>query len=115
MRKIIITFVFILSAFVFSSCGVGNYTVSSGIEDNAKICFVDNHSYDITVTIDGQSYDTKTVKDKEFKSRRNIKKTTQYALPVDTGTHTISVVNDGKTVFSKKVVISTGETKIIRL
>jgi len=115
MRRHLIIVVCALFAFIFSSCGVGNYTVTSGVEDKANVCFVADHSYDITVTIDGQSYDTKTVKDKEYKSRRNLKKTVQYSLPVTTGTHTISVVDDGKTVYSKKIVVSTGENKIIRL
>ena len=116
MKKYLIIFVCALSAFVLSSCGVGSYTVSSGVEDKASVCFVANDSYDITVNIDGKSFDTKTVKDKEYKTRRNIKQTTKCALPVDTGTHTISVVNkDGETVFSKKIVVSTGETKIIKL
>lgn len=115
MRKIVITIVCAVSAFILSSCGVGSYTISSGVDDKANICFVDNHSYDITVTIDGKSFETKTVTDKEYKTRRNMKKTAQYALPVSTGTHTISVVDDGKTVYSKKIVVSTGETKIIRL
>lgn len=115
MRKITILLICALFTFILSSCGVGNYTVSSGIDDRANICFVDDHSYDITVNIDGQSYDTKTVKDKEFKTRRNLKKTVRYALPVSTGSHTISVVDNGNTVYSKKIVVSTGETKIIRL
>ena len=115
MRKIIFTLVVAVSAFILSSCGVGNYSVSSGVDDKANVCFVANNSYDIQVTIDGQSYDTKTVKDKEYKSRRNIKKTVQYSIPVSTGTHSISVVDNGKTVYSKKIVVSTGETKIIRL
>ena len=115
MRRFILTLVCAVSAIILSSCGVGNYTVSSGVDDRASVCFVDNHSYGIQVTIDGLSYDTKTVKDKEYKSRRNLKKIVKYAIPVDTGTHSIEVVNDGNTVYSKKIIVSTGETKIIRL
>ena len=115
MRKLVITIICTVSAFILSSCGTGNYTVSSGVDDKANVCFVADNSYDIQVAIDGQNYDTKTVKDKEYKSRRNLKKTVQYALPVSTGTHDIKVVDDGKTVYSKKIVVSTGETKIIKL
>lgn len=115
MKKNFVIIICAFFALAFSSCGVGNYTVSSGVDDKASICFVDDHSYDIQVTIDGQNYDTKTVKDKEYKTRRNLKKTVKYSLPVAVGTHTISVTDGGKIVYSKKIVVSTGETKIIRL
>lgn len=115
MRKYLIAVICAFFAISLSSCGVGNYSVSSGVDDRAGICFVDDQSYDIQVTIDGQTYNTKTVKDKEYKSRRNLKKTVEYSVPVTVGTHTISVDKEGNTVLSQKVVISTGETKIIRL
>ena len=115
MRKLFITLACLVSAFLFSSCGVGNYTVVSGVDDHANVSFVANDSYDIQVTIDGQSYDTKTVKDKEYKSRRNLKKTVKYALPLETGRHTIKVTRNGESVYSKEIIVSTGENKIIQL
>lgn len=115
MKKLFITLVCAFSAIILSSCGTGNYTVTSGVDDKASVCFVADRSYDIHVTIDGKSYETQTVKDKEYKTRRNMKETVKYALPVDTGTHSITVVNDGMTVYSKKIFVSTGEIKIIQL
>ena len=115
MRKQFIIIVCAFFALVLSGCGVGNYSISSGVDDKASICFVDDQSYDIQVTIDDQNFNTKTVKDKEYKSRRNLKKTVQYSLPLTVGTHTVSVNNGGNTVYSKIIVVSTGETKIIRL
>mgnify|MGYP007012515673 CR=1 FL=1 len=63
MKKLIIATLCFFVATLFNSCGVGNYTVTSGIEDKAAVCFSAASAYDIAVTIDGQQYATKTVKD----------------------------------------------------
>ena len=49
------------------------------------------------------------------KTRRDIKKTAKYLITTTPGTHDVKVTKDGKEVYSKKVVISTSETKIIEL
>ena len=75
MKKIIIASICLFVATLFNSCGVGNYTVTSGIEDEAAICFTASSAYDINVGIDGQPYQTSTIKDIAHKTRREIKNT----------------------------------------
>jgi hypothetical protein len=72
MKKLMIIAAFTM---LLTGCGVGNYSVQSGVEDAAFISFTDNVKQDITVTVDGQTYNIKTVKQKAYKSGRNIKQT----------------------------------------
>lgn len=115
MKKTIIATLCLFMASLFSSCGVGNYTVTSGVEDKASVCFSAPSSYDIDVTIDGQKYATTTVKDIAHKTRRNIKKTANCSIQTTPGRHKVEVKHEGKTVYSKEVMLSTGDTKIIEL
>lgn len=108
----IVLFSFVLS---FVSCGTGSYTVVSGKEDNARICFVANESYSIDVTIDGQNYSTQTVKDSQFKARRNMKETSKTAIIVAPGRHTVEVKKGGQQLYSKEVFVSASDTKVIEL
>ena len=80
MKKIIIATLCLFVATLFNSCGVGNYTVTSGVEDKASVCFSASSAYDINVTIDDQHYTTTTVKDIAHKTRRNIKETAKSAI-----------------------------------
>ncbi len=115
MKKIIITSLFLFVAAFFNSCGVGNYTVTSGVEDKAAICFSAPSAYDINVSIDGQVFTTSTVKDIAHKTRREIKSTAKHAIQTTPGKHKVEVTRDGMTIFSKEVMLSTGDTKIIEL
>ena len=49
------------------------------------------------------------------KSGRNIKQTAQNTIKLAPGQHTVSVTLGGKEIYSHKVFLSTGETKIIEL
>lgn len=100
---------------LLTGCGVGNYSVQSGVEDAAFISFTDNVKQDITVTVDGQTYNIKTVKQKAYKSGRNIKQTALNTIKIGPGQHDVKVLMNGADVFSKKIVVSTGEHKIIEL
>ena len=84
----------------------------SGKEDMAYLLFVSSKQYagkDVQVTIDnGQPFTTKVVKGKKSNRRG-----TQYGI--GTGTRTLKVSCDGKTLYEKKVFVSTQEVKQIIL
>ena len=112
MKKLMIIAAFTM---LLTGCGVGNYSVQSGVEDAAFISFTDNVKQDITVTVDDQTYMIKTVKQKAYKSGRNIKQTALNTIKTGPGQHEVKVVVNGTDVFSKKLFLSTGEHKIIEL
>ena len=112
MKKLMIIAAFTM---LLTGCGVGSYSVQSGVEDAAFISFTDNVKQDITVTVDAQTYTIKTVKQKAYKSGRNIKQTALNTIKTGPGQHEVKVVMNGTDVFSKKLFLSTGEHKIIEL
>lgn len=101
--------------FTLNSCGVGVYSVNSGLGDESAVCFFASDNYNINVNIDGKSYDTETIKHKQFKSRRNIKKTANQQITIAPGRHTVKVSKDGKVVYHKEIFISANEVKTINL
>ena len=115
--RIIMKKLMIIAAFtmLLTGCGVGNYSVQSGVEDAAYISFTDDVKQDIAVTVDDQSYLLKTVKQKAYKSGRNIRQTALNTIRISPGQHEVKVVIDGTDIFSKKIFLSTGEHKIIEL
>ena len=112
MKKLMIIAAFTM---LLTGCGVGNYSVQSGVEDASFISFTDDAKQDITVTVDDQTYIIKTVKQKAYKSGRNIRQTAKNSIKTAPGQHTVSVTLNGNEVYSHKVFVSTGETKIIEL
>lgn len=112
MKKIIIA---IIGALVLSSCGVGNYSISSGRADQGMVSFVSADQTPITVTIDNDSYDIFTVKTKAWHKDRKIKETTENTIFLTPGQHTIVVNMNGKEVCNKKVFIAAQEHKVIEL
>lgn len=112
MKKLMIIAAFTM---LLTGCGVGNYSVQSGVEDAAYISFTDDVKQDIAVTVDDQSYLLKTVKQKAYKSGRNIRQTALNTIRISPGQHEVKVVIDGTDIFSKKIFLSTGEHKIIEL
>ena len=112
MKKLV--FLMALSVFL-TGCGVGAYSVQSGLEDAAYIIFTDDVQQEIVVSVDGKTYDVNTVKHKAYKSDRNIKQTVKNAIKLTPGKHNVSVMLDGTKVYSHIVLLSTGETKIIGL
>ena len=112
MKKL---FVFAAFTILMTSCGVGTYSVQSGVEDAAFISFTDDTKQEIVVSIDNKTYTVQTVKQKAYKSGRNIKQTALNTIKLTPGQHTISVSLNGEKIYSHKVFISTGETKIIEL
>ena len=112
MKKLMIIAAFTI---LLTGCGVGNYSIQSGVEDAAFISFTDDIKQDISVTIDDQTYILKTVKQKAYKSGRNIKQTALNTIKTDPGQHEVKVIMNGTDVFNKKIFLSTGEHKIIEL
>ena len=112
MKKL---FAFAAFIMILTGCGVGTYSVQSGVEDAAFMSFTDDVKQDITVTVDKQTYVLKTVKQKAYKSGRNIKQTALNTIKIGPGQHEVKVVMNGTEVFNKKLFLSTGEHKIIEL
>lgn len=112
MKKILF---FLLGSLLLTSCGVGNYSVSSGREDKSELSFTFSRKADITVMVDSDTYYIQTVKDKAYKTNRNIKKTSQNTIILNPGAHDVKVVKDGEEVFSKKLFLSNAEHKVIEL
>lgn len=114
MKKLMIIAAFTM---LLTGCGVGNYSVQSGVEDAAFISFTDDVKQDITVTVDDQTYLLKTVRQKSYKSGRDIKQTALNTIKIGPGQHEVKVTLtlDGTDVFDKKIFVSTGEHKIIEL
>lgn len=68
---------FVFAAFIITltGCGVGTYSVQSGVEDAAFISFTDDVKQAIVVSVDNNTYNVETVKQNAYKSGRNIKQT----------------------------------------
>ncbi len=112
MKKLMIIAAFTM---FLTGCGVGNYSIQSGVENASFISFTDDVKQDITVTVDDQTYVLKTVKQKAYKSGRNIKQTALNTIKTTPGQHEVKVVLNGNEVFGKKLFLSTGEHKILEL
>jgi hypothetical protein len=108
---------FIIAAFAMflTGCGVGTYSVQSGVADAAFISFTDDVKQEIVVSVDNKTYNIETVRQKAYKSGRDIKRTALNTIKLTPGQHVISVTLDGKEIYSHKVFLSAGETKIVEL
>ena len=112
MKKLMMIAAFTM---LLTGCGVGTYSVQSGVEDAAFISFTDDMKQDITVIVDGQTYLLQSVKQKAYKSGRNIKQTALNTVKTRPGQHEVKVMIDGNEVFAKKLLLSSGEHKILEL
>ena len=112
MNKFILISVFSL---FLAGCGVGTYSIQSGVENAAYLSFTDDVKQEIVVKVDDKTYNVETVKVKAYKSDRNIKQTAMNTIKLAPGQHEVTVMINGKDVYNHKVFISTGETKIIEL
>lgn len=84
----------------------------SGRDDMAYLLFVGQSQYggkDVDVTIDNAAPFTAKV----VKSKKANRRGTQYGIA--TGTRDIKVTSDGKTIYQKKIFVSTQEVKQIVL
>lgn len=112
MKKFI--FMAVLSV-ILSGCGVGTYSVKSGVEDAAYITFTSAEQHAITVAVDGKTYNINTVKKKAYKKDRDIEQTSMNTIKLTPGQHSVSVSLDGNEVYTHRMFLSTGETRVIEL
>ncbi|MBQ4376781.1 MAG: hypothetical protein II793_03700 [Bacteroidales bacterium] len=110
MKRILLI---LFAALMMVACG-GTYSVTSGRDDAAQLSFTSESSYDVSVNIDGTTYEMETVKQKAYR-QRNMKATAKNTITITTGQHKIVVTRDGKTVYDKQVFVSTGQHKVIEL
>lgn len=100
---------------IMASCGVGNYSISSGRADECSLSFSSIRASEITVTVDDTTCRLSSVQHKAYRTDRNIKRTSQNTIWLTPGTHDVKVVQDGQVVFSRTVYISSSEHKVIEL
>ena len=109
-------FIFIAAlTLLLTGCGVGTYSIQSGVEDASYISFTDSDKQTITVAVDDKTYTVETVMQKAYKSGREIKQTALNTIKVTPGQHDVAVYLDEERIYSHKVFLSTGETKVIEL
>ncbi|GAD04365.1 hypothetical protein HQ45_07500 [Porphyromonas crevioricanis] len=112
MKKFIVA---TIVALLFTGCGVGSYSISSGKADEGMLSFVSARKTPITVTVDNKTFNVSTVKGKAWHKDRNIKKTARNTIFLTPGQHDVIVVAKGSKVYHKRVFISTQEHKVIEL
>jgi len=112
MKKLIL---FLSAALLLTGCGVGTHSVVSGRPDEAGVIFFADKAQTIDVTIDKETYRVSTVRDSDFKRKRNIKKTAENMITVKPGQHDVSVRLKGRTILTQKIFVSAGDTKVINL
>lgn len=101
MKKVLIITVLMAT---LSCCNVGIHSLYSGKADEGAISFTMAESRLISVTIDSQTFQINSVKERALN--------TIYLSP---GTHQLMVTVDGDEIYSKQIFISAGEHKIINL
>ena len=97
------------------ACGVGSYSISSGKADECAISFTTLKSTPISVVVDGKTYEMSSVKDKAWKTDRQIRQTAENTIKLTPGAHEVKVSIEGKEVYSKKLYISASEHKVVEL
>ena len=112
MKKILL--IALLSVFM-ASCGVGSYTVTTGLEDKSSISFVTDKKQEIVVTVDGQQYNVETVKLKNYRNDRSLKRTVENTIEITPGQHDVRVALDGNVIYTQKIFVSAGENKVVEL
>lgn len=112
MKKTILA---IICTVILSGCGVGAYSISSGKADEAAISFTASTRQPIAVVIDGTTYNVETVKTKQYKTDRKIKRTALNTITIQPGQHEVQVIVSGAEVYSRKLFISATEHKVVEL
>lgn len=112
MKKILL--IALVSLFM-ASCGVGSYTITTGLADKSSVSFVTDKKQYITVTVDDHQYNVETVGLKAYRKDRSIKNTVENTIVMKPGTHDVKVALDGVVIYTQKIFVSAGESKVIEL
>ena len=112
MRKILL--IALVSLFMVS-CGVGSYSITTGIPDESSISFVTDKKQEIIVTVDNQQYNVETVKLKDYRKDRSLKRTVENTIEITPGQHDVKVTLDGNVIYTQKIFVSAGENKVVKL
>lgn len=112
MKKL---FIAVVSALLLTSCGVGSYSVSGGKADESFVSVVASRSMQVTLLVDGQKYYVDAVAESKFKTKRNIKETARNTVKVAPGKHTVQVTVDGVEKYSRILILSNSEHRIIEI
>ena len=84
----------LISVLLLTGCGVGNYSVSSGIADQSSISFTYSDKIPVQVIVDGTTHNVYTVKEKAYKAR-NMRHTEENTIKLEPGTHDVRVMANG--------------------
>ena len=109
----------VLTALLFAGCRIGSQSVSSGLPDESYVCFFSPKKQNIQVNIDGQTYSMQTIKDKEWRNDRNIKKTSffisiVFSITYQFTNHYSQITNPRRLQIYKKLGgLRTNQSKII--
>jgi len=107
----------IIALCILSGCGVGSKSISSGKADECFISFTTKQKKApvLSVDIDGKVYELSAVYEKAYKKDRDIKKTSENTLRLVPGTHKVTVTSEGEVIYSKTLVISVQEHRVVEL
>ncbi|MDR1343007.1 MAG: hypothetical protein LBK18_07130 [Prevotellaceae bacterium] len=110
MKKIILI---VATACMVAACSVGNVSRSGGLDNQGYLQFVQggstSYSEGVTVMVDDNpAFTAKVDQIKKLRVKGNT-----YA--VKSGTRHLKVVYKGETLYEKKVIIATQETKQVNL
>lgn len=116
-NKILYLFAVVFTIVTMASCGVGGYSVSSGYDDVAGVCFVSPTKMDVVVQIDEEIYkNVEVVRKKAYKQGMHVKQTANNTISIPTGSHRVVVKDvNGRKLYDKVILVSSGQTKIIKL
>ncbi len=112
MKKLLFFIAFVFSLAFLSSCGMP-IAQEGGKSDVAYLLFVSpehfyNKTVDVALSSMEQGFTAEVVKEK-----KSLRKGKAYTVP--TGAATVKVYHQGKLLYSRKLFLSTQQTKIIQL
>lgn len=107
--KRILLLLFVLC--VTAGCNLGNYSRSSGLQDQAYISLVAPKKGRALISVDGAA----PVDMKVVKARKGYNYAAKHRIVVAVGKHRVRVEQDGRVVFDRDIFVSSREVKQIEL
>lgn len=108
MKRILLILFVLLAA---TGCNLGNYSRSSGLQDQAYISLVAPKKGTALVSVDGAAPVAMTV----VKARKGYNYAAKHRLLVGVGKHRVRIEQNGRVVFDRDIFVSTREVKQIEL